>query len=82
MTQVRKRVFLRHLVLKMIVLPRQARDKHSTRESTQKRDDAEAKAWRVKAFELAAAVNKSLGGGGHWVSGVTNSGVFCVHFMH
>jgi hypothetical protein len=27
----------------------------------------------VKAFELAAAVNKSLGGGGHWVSGVTKT---------
>ena len=33
-SQVRKRVFLRDLVLKMIVLPRQPRDKH--RESTQK----------------------------------------------
>ena len=32
---VRKRVLLRHLYIKMIVLPRQARDKH--RESTQKR---------------------------------------------
>eukprot|EP01046_Picozoa_sp_COSAG06_P011309 COSAG06_NODE_642_length_13482_cov_21.927296_7_plen_243_part_00 len=34
MAQVRQRVFLRHLILKMIMLPRQARDKH--RESTQK----------------------------------------------
>jgi hypothetical protein len=34
--QVRKRHFLRHFILKMIILPRQARDKH--RESTQKRD--------------------------------------------
>jgi hypothetical protein len=34
--QVRKRVFLRsHFILNMIILPRQARDKH--RESTQKR---------------------------------------------
>ena len=33
-TPVRKRVFLRHLYIKMITLPRQARDKH--RESTQK----------------------------------------------
>ena len=32
---VRNRVFLRHLYIKMIILPRQARDKH--RESTQKR---------------------------------------------
>ena len=34
--QVRKRHFLRHLYIKCIILPRQARDKH--RESTQKRD--------------------------------------------
>ena len=26
---VRKRVFLRHLILKLIILPRQARDKHT-----------------------------------------------------
>jgi hypothetical protein len=32
---VRKRAFLRHFILKTIILPRQARDKH--RESTQKR---------------------------------------------
>jgi hypothetical protein len=32
---VRKRVFLRHLCIKLIIVPRQARDKH--RESTQKR---------------------------------------------
>ena len=32
--QVRKRIFLRHFILKTIVLPRQARDKH--KESTQK----------------------------------------------
>ena len=25
-----------------------------------------AKAWRLRAFELAFAINKSLGGGGHW----------------
>jgi len=35
LSQVRKRVFLRHYTLKMMILPRQARDKH--RESTQKR---------------------------------------------
>ena len=34
-TPVRKRVFLRHLYIKMITLPRQARDKH--RETSQKR---------------------------------------------
>jgi serine/threonine protein kinase len=34
----RKCTFLRHLILNMIVLPRQARDEH--RESTQKRNDA------------------------------------------
>jgi hypothetical protein len=35
--QVRKRVFLRHsLILRMVILPRQARDKH--RESTQKHE--------------------------------------------
>jgi hypothetical protein len=34
--EVRKRHFLRHLYIKCIILPRQARDKH--RESTQKRD--------------------------------------------
>jgi hypothetical protein len=35
-SKVRKRHFLRHLYIKCIILPRQARDKH--RESTQKRD--------------------------------------------
>ena len=33
--EVRKRHFLRHLYIKMLILPRQARDKH--RESTQKK---------------------------------------------
>ena len=44
--QVRKRVFLRHFMLKMIILPRQARDKH--RESTQKKD--------INAFACIAGV--------------------------
>jgi hypothetical protein len=35
--QVRKRVFLRHFILKMIILPRQARDKHNLGK-TQNRD--------------------------------------------
>eukprot|EP01046_Picozoa_sp_COSAG06_P035442 COSAG06_NODE_3811_length_4884_cov_11.896134_6_plen_147_part_00 len=44
--QVRKRIFLRHFMLKTIILPRQARDKH--------RESAQKIVMQVKDPELAA----------------------------
>jgi hypothetical protein len=56
--RLRKRVFLSHLYIKMITLPRQARDKH--RESSQKAD-------RMQCYEtfLFTLAHLMLGRG-HW----------------
>ena len=55
--QVRKRHFLRHLYIKCIILPRQARDKH--RESTPK---------KCRFPSVAAATAGTEGGAGYEMS--------------
>ena len=76
---VRKRVFLRHLYIKMLILPRQARDKH--RESTQKQTRFFRRQGLGCAVMQALASLLCEAGGTELVAGETKKRRRCI-FIH